>query len=701
MHLVKPQSTSTNWRTTVRSPYYPPLFAAFLSICCSSSAVAWIQPPLSRNMSSMSTSTKTHAEAAFQSATTTSDKETTSLDSVRAVLDNSWVRQLSPETADNLKKSRGRERLDDDDDNRTRRPVFNGHYVLVKPSGLREPRLVLHSPDVAENLLGLSKAQVESTDFVNFVSGNLILGETWATPYALSIMGTRYTNNCPYGTGDGYGDGRAISIAEFRGHELQLKGAGTTPFHRGADGRAVLRSSIREFLASEAMHYLGIPTTRALSLIVSEKDTIQRPWYSDDAKLRLPGMDDPRLAAYPVDQRKQIIQQLRNQKADPNILITEKAAITCRVAPSFSRVGHFDLFARRAERASAENNTRDSPFDTSTSQWKELEDLIWHVCYREFKKEAYDLNIETRNIGKAAETLLTLSAERISSMVAGWIRVGFAQGNFNADNNLVAGRTMDYGPFGWMEEYNPIFAKWTGSGNHFGFMNQPSAGYANYGILVESVGMVISAARGDDSPVPVRKEFLDRAKLVFERKIDEVFRIKLGFQIDQDVGDDVWQNLEPLMRKSRTDWTVFWRRLSYILRDFASSEDYSAMLSSLDLSSNEPYEGAAAFYQPLSQELREEWLVWLEEWRTALTASGRSSDEAYKQMAASNPKYVLREWMLVDAYSSAANNEEAELFNLFALLQRPYEEGSEFESKKYFRRAPEEALTTGGTAFMS
>jgi hypothetical protein len=203
-------------------------------------------------------------------------------------LDNSWPRELSPETPENLKKSRDHEHLTSTDENRTRRPVFNGHFVFVKPTGLRNPEKILVSEDVATNVLGLTKEQIESDDFVQWISGNMILEETWATPYALSIMGTRYTSNCPYGTGNGYGDGRAISIAEFNGHELQLKGAGKTPFHRGADGRAVLRSSIREFLASEAMHYLGVETTRALSLIVSRSDTVQRPWYSDDAVLKIP-----------------------------------------------------------------------------------------------------------------------------------------------------------------------------------------------------------------------------------------------------------------------------------------------------------------------------------------------------------------------------------------------------------------------------
>ena len=162
------------------------------------------------------------------------------------------------------------------------------------------------------------------------------------------------------------GDGRAISIAEFNGHELQLKGAGRTPFARGADGRAVLRSSIREFLASEAMHSLGIETTRALSLVRSENgDTVNRPWYSDDAVLQAPDLDDPRLAQYPEEERRQIIQQLRaTRKADPNMMITEPCAITCRVARSFVRVGHIDLFARRV--IAQQEQDKQKKYDTSS-----------------------------------------------------------------------------------------------------------------------------------------------------------------------------------------------------------------------------------------------------------------------------------------------------------------------------------------------
>jgi uncharacterized protein YdiU (UPF0061 family) len=114
---------------------------------------------------------------------------------VKASLVNSWVRTLSSENAENLQKSRRIESLSEDDDNRSKRPVFNGHFVLVEPTGLSKPRLVLHSKDVAEQLLHLTEEQMNSDAFLQWVSGNTVLGESWATPYALSIMGTRYTNN--------------------------------------------------------------------------------------------------------------------------------------------------------------------------------------------------------------------------------------------------------------------------------------------------------------------------------------------------------------------------------------------------------------------------------------------------------------------------------------------------------------------------
>lgn len=619
-------------------------------------------------------------------------------------LKNSWPRELSPETKENIQKSRRLERLSTtNDDNRSKRPVFQGHYVLVRPTGLKSPERILVSDDVAYDLLNLTTEQVASDDFLKLVSGNLAINETWATPYALSIMGTRYTNNCPYGTGNGYGDGRAISIAEFNGYELQLKGAGKTPFHRGADGRAVLRSSIREFLASEAMSHLGIATTRALSLVESKTDTVNRPWYSDDAVLKIPDMNDLRLAQYPEEKRREIIQQLRTtQKADPNMMITENCAITCRVAPSFVRIGHLDLFARRVIAKQLQHPK--GRYDINDRSWRELEELIWHACKREYKIAAYDPFIESKNLEGAATKFLDLAAVKISDMVNGWIRVGFAQGNFNADNCLVGGRTMDYGPFGWMEEFNPLFAKWTGSGQHFGFLNQPSAGFANYQVLVESVVPVITAARieatgeGKEDQVSTKlvEDFMTKAQVVFNQKTEAVINLKLGLPQDADTGEELWEVLQTLLKTSRADWTLFWRQLTYVIRDM---DDLESMMKKLE---GEKGSDASPFYEPLTADKRRDWIEWIHNWKEILKATNRPSEEIWEQMRTNNPKYVLREWMLVEAYSTAtADGDMTNVRELFDLIKSPYDEGTSQQTELYYRRASDSSITKGGTAFMS
>ena len=179
---------------------------------------------------------------------------------------------------------------------RKMRQVRRGHFVPVKPTPIENPQYVIHSPSFF-NELGLSPDLAESEDFIRMFSGDLsdvpepMHKFGWATGYALSIFGTEYTHQCPFGNGNGYGDGRAISVLEAVIHgqrwEMQLKGGGPTPYCRGADGRAVLRSSVREFLAQEHMHALGVPTSRSLSLIVSKTETVQRP-------LVLRGLSDPR-----------------------------------------------------------------------------------------------------------------------------------------------------------------------------------------------------------------------------------------------------------------------------------------------------------------------------------------------------------------------------------------------------------------------
>ena len=197
-----------------------------------------------------------------------------SLGCLAARLDNSWQAQLRPDPDTDRHRP-----------NKRAREVHSGHYVLVKPTPLRTPYLIAYSRDVLE-LLELSEAEVETRPFVSVFSGATDAVEgleaTWATPYALSIYGDEVQPNGAGPRGNGYGDGRAISLGEFltaagRRWELQLKGAGTTPFCRNADGRAVLRSSVREFLASEAMHHLGVPTTRCAAPAARSYPTYQQP----------------------------------------------------------------------------------------------------------------------------------------------------------------------------------------------------------------------------------------------------------------------------------------------------------------------------------------------------------------------------------------------------------------------------------------
>ena len=286
-----------------------------------------------------------------------------SLGDLGSRVDNSWLAQLSadPDTANHAP-------------NKRQRMVNSGHYVLVKPTPLPSPYMVAHSREVAD-VLELHESELSDRRALGLLSGrsNDVPGfdDSWATPYALSIYGQVFVPNNSGESGNGYGDGRAISIGEVVGAngsrwELQLKGAGTTPFCRGSDGRAVLRSSVREFLASETMHHLGVSTTRALSLVASKHEHARRPWYSNKTKEFQERRND--WAAVPPPRPS------RPPPSPPDIVQTEPVAITCRVSRSFIRVGHFELYARRAEAG-------------DTTALAELELLARHAIFRDFPEQ--------------------------------------------------------------------------------------------------------------------------------------------------------------------------------------------------------------------------------------------------------------------------------------------------------------------------
>jgi uncharacterized protein YdiU (UPF0061 family) len=270
------------------------------------------------------------------------------------------------------------------------RQVPGAAFSHVEPTPVKAPRLVAHSREVAQ-LLGFSEEDIASATFARVFGGNALL--EGMQPYAANYGGHQFGNWAGQ-----LGDGRAITLGEAinaQGErwELQLKGAGPTPYSRHADGRAVLRSSVREFLCSEAMHHLGVPTTRALSLVATG-EAVERDMFYDGHPEMEPG------------------------------------AVVCRVAPSFLRFGNFELPASRDEK-------------------DVLEKLVDFCIDRDFP-ELGGVPAELRRAHWFAEV-----CERTALMVAHWLRVGFVHGVMNTDNMSILGLTIDYGPYGWIDDYDP------------------------------------------------------------------------------------------------------------------------------------------------------------------------------------------------------------------------------------------------------
>ncbi len=402
------------------------------------------------------------------------------------------------------------------------RQVFSGHFVPVTPTPLEAPEYVSHSRSFFAEL-GLSDELALDESFQQVFSGDLsavrdpMRSFGWATGYALSIYGTEYTHQCPFQTGNGYGDGRAISIFEGvvngKRWEMQLKGGGPTPFCRGADGRAVLRSSVREFLVQEYMHALGVPTSRSLTLYVSQMETVSRPWYSQNSK----GLD-------------------------PDILVDNPVAISTRVAPSFLRVGQLELFARRAR-----SNAHPKAVE-------ELRMIVAHLIEREYQSEID----QSLHFADQIVELARLLSERLTSLIANWFRVGYCQGNFNSDNCPAGGYTLDYGPFGFCEIFDTKFQPWTGGGEHFAFFNQPRAAEANYHMFWAAVRPLLAEdADALELLDNVRKSFAE----TMQQKLQTMWAAKLGLA---EFDPQLLNQLIKLMSQSEVDYTIFFRELSNI-----------------------------------------------------------------------------------------------------------------------------------------
>jgi serine/tyrosine/threonine adenylyltransferase len=445
------------------------------------------------------------------------------------------------------------------------------------PTPLPAPYLVAVS-EPAATLIGLTPEQL--ADSVDILIGNAVPDRS--LPLAAVYSGHQF------GVWAGQlGDGRAILFGEVdtaQGPmELQWKGAGLTPYSRMGDGRAVLRSSIREFLCSEAMHALGIPTSRALSVAGSDQGVMRET--------------------------------------------VETSAVVVRMAPSFVRFGSFEHWFYR----------------NKSDELKILADYVIDRFYPELRAE------DNPYVGLLREVTV-----RTAHMIAHWQAVGFMHGVMNTDNMSILGLTIDYGPFGFMEAFDPgHICNHTDQQGRYSYSNQPQVGHWN----CYALGQALLPLIGE---VEAAQAALDVYQPAFAAKLDELLHAKLGLtQLEQPADADraLFDGMFALMQANGVDFTLFFRRLSG--------------LKAADASGDEPLRDL--FID------RPAFDAWAIQYRERLQAE--ASDDAQRQLAMNkiNPKYVLRNYLAQVAIEKAQNKDFSEVERLLAVLQRPYDEQPEHD----------------------
>ncbi len=488
------------------------------------------------------------------------------------------------------------------------RQVNHAAFSFVKPTPVAAPKLLSASLSVAQ-LLGLSEADLHSAEFLNAFAGNALLAGM--QPHAVNYGGHQF------GRWAGQlGDGRAISLGETRNAagerwELQLKGAGPTPYSRHADGRAVLRSSLREYICSEAMHHLGVPSTRALCLI-STGDAVERDMFYDG-----------------------------NRKSEPG-------AIVCRVAPSFIRFGNFELPSARGDIA-------------LLTQWVDF------CIARDFPEIA---SAHADHNSRRAAWFIEV-CERTAVMLAHWLRVGFVHGVMNTDNLSILGLTIDYGPYGWLEDFDPSWTPNTtdGEGKRYGFGRQAEIGHWNLGCLAQALVPLFA------DPAPLH-EGLRRFGTHFNQSHTEMNAAKLGFARWQNDDATLLGDLYALMQQAEMDMTLTFHGL------------VDATWAAL----------TPAFYRP---ELAEKFAPDLNAWlaRYAARSAAESPIERPERMRRSNPIYVPRNYLAQQAIDAAEQGDLRELNALTDALSAPYTERP--ECARFALRRPEWARVRAGCSTLS
>ena len=495
------------------------------------------------------------------------------------------------------------------------RQVHAALWSSVAPEAVPDPRLVAYSREMAERL-GFSDADVASPEFAQVFGGNALL--PGMQPVASNYGGHQFGHWAGQ-----LGDGRAITLGELvnaagERWELQLKGAGPTPYSRTADGRAVLRSSIREFLCSEAMHHLGVPTTRALSLVATGNSVVRDMFYDG------------------------------HPRAEPG-------AVVCRVAPSFLRFGHFELPASRGE----------------VDVLRRLVDFCIARDFPELSKAGGEA--ERRDAEWFAQV-----CERTACMAAHWMRVGFVHGVMNTDNMSILGLTIDYGPYGWIDDFDPDWTPNTtdAHGRRYRFGWQPKIAYWNLTRLAHALSPLFP------DPAPLR-DGLQRYTDAFVDADRMNIACKLGLSECTDADVELTQTLHALLLEGEVDMTLFFRNLA-------------------DVDPNAPTIApiAGAFYDDAKRDaLAPRFEAWLARHAERVRSDTLQPGHRRARMNAANPRYVLRNYLAQQAIDRAEHGDYSEVQTLLEVMRRPYEEQPGREA--YAARRPDWARERAGCSMLS
>ncbi len=500
------------------------------------------------------------------------------------------------------------------------RQVANASYSKVEPAQVSNPSLVACSEPLAREI-GLLPTECQTDTFLQVFSGNQLLPAM--QPYAMCYGGHQFGHWAGQ-----LGDGRAINLGELRTEQgkhwtLQLKGAGPTPYSRTADGLAVLRSSIREFLCSEAMHYLGVPTTRALSLALTGEQ-VERDMFYDGRPAFEPG------------------------------------AIVCRVAPSFIRFGNFELPSLRNEH------------DTL----RQIADFTIHADFPE---------LAARHAVKSSDespTALYVDwfnevCQRTATLMVHWMRVGFVHGVMNTDNMSILGLTIDYGPYGWLDNYDP---EWTPNttdlpGKRYCYGQQPQIGLWNLHRLALAIHPLIGESEG-------LEQALADYQTAYQSQWDQMMAEKLGMQKFHEDDRSLMMELSDILRLVETDMTLFYRRLA----DLSDGDDSRFFADVLYTDVEHP-------------EHQQRLNAWLQRYRLRLQKEGVDVAERRSNMNSVNPLYVPRNYLAQMAIERATEGDFSMVSELQQAFLNPYQEQEKY--LKFAQKRPQWARQKPGCSMLS